>query len=270
MCALLMPSKVLQIGLGKVLHGMSKKAFKTEISSYGFEGALDYVSRRGQGRLAVVAGDVQHQVTDTLRVFNDFLDLFHVATLLHHGLVDAKRVKNAARVKLGDAAGHVIQTRLFPHMTAMNVFRNDVLAAVLNELDSDWRCVLLISAPMRIRDLCDKLCGRSPVHKWLKQVDDKHVTLHKLNLFEHRRSGTHARNTHLAETIKSEHEELLIQCCGYLGHRQTAFLLMPYPLGGEEEAPLDVGADDLNEAQLVERIKQRMDEIEQTLRRKYS
>ena len=148
----------------------------------------------------------------------------------------------------------------------MNVYRNDVLSAVLNELPPDrFPKVLLVSQAMRLRDLTDKLCGKSPIEPWIKAMDGDHVLMNQLNPYQYKRGCTNPKNTYLSNAIDSEHREELAKCCSYLGHRGTAFLLIPYPLGPEGVA-VDMNADDLNEGPFVDDLKCKISEIEAQLK----
>lgn len=148
----------------------------------------------------------------------------------------------------------------------MNVYRNDVLSAVINELSPDrYPKILLISQAMRLRDLEDKLCGKAPIEPWIKEMDGDHVLMHQLNPYHYKRGSVNVANTYLSNVIESEHREQLTKCCSYLGHRGTAFLLIPYPLG-PEGVSVDMNASDLNEGPFVEELKCKMNDIELQLK----
>lgn len=281
--AMITPFKGLQTGLGKILYGTSKKLYTTEISSYGFESCLDFIWRQSHKKngmkIPIVAGDIHHKITDTLRVFNDYLDLYNIATLLHYGLIDSKMVKSAAKLKLGDNSSNILQMRLYPHMTSMNVYRNDVLSCVINELDPiKYKKILLISQPMRLKDLYDKLCGKSKINKWIKSMDnEQHVLMNKLNSFEYKLTMTNKKNTYLQNKIQSEYEDDLAKCINYLGYDQTAFLLLEYPLNElfDKDKPnrdkvMNMNSDNLEEQEFVEEVKGKINEISTNLKTKYN
>ena len=267
------PFKRVQIGLGKMFFSVTKAVYKTEISSYAFEASLDFVCRK-QLRIPIVCGDLHFKITDTLRVFNDYLDLYNIATLLHYQIIDDRFVKASTRTALGDTLANVMQMRLFPHMTAMNVYRNDLLCCVINELKGrEYKKVLLISQAMRLRDLYDKLCGKATVNEWIKSMDDTHVLMNKMNAFQYNLGKTNVENTHLcsARGDKSEFEEEVMKCIGYLGYRQTAFMLLEYPLM-KEQTNIDMNSNDLqlSEKEFVEKLHTKIEEMSQELKLKYS
>eukprot|EP01084_Bolivina_argentea_P170533 295499_1 len=264
--ALVIPFKTLQFGLGKLFYNISKKYYKTEISSYGFEGSLDFVSRfnykkKNVKKIPMIAGDLHHKITDTLRVFNDYLDLYNIATLIHYDIIDDRFIKASTRVKLGDNLGNIIQMRLYPHMMSMNVYRNDMLSCVINELSGEkYKKVLLISQAMRLKDLYDKLCGKSGISKWIKTMDNEHILMSKLNLYQYDIGMTNKENTYLQNMIKSEYDEDIMKCIGYLGYEQTAFLLLKYPLENtlnerKKDKIIDMTSDNLNEYEFIDKLK---------------
>ena len=272
--AMIAPFKAAQIGIGKIFHGMSKKFYqKTEISSYGFEAALDFIARKY--KVPIIAGDLHHKITDTLRVFNDYLDLYNIATLLHYGIIDNKFIKTATRTQLGDNLGNIIQMRLYPHMTAMNVYRNDILSCVLNEINpNEFNKILLISQPMRLKDLYDKLCGKSIIKQWIKTIENnQHILMNKWNLFEYKHGMTNDKNTFLQNIIQSEYDDDIAKCISYLGYQQTAFLLLKYPLNNlfedNNNKLINMSSDDLNEQEFVDKLKEKITEIAQELKKKY-
>eukprot|EP01083_Nonionella_stella_P001903 5478_1 len=273
------PFRVLQTGVGKMFYGISKKLYKSEISSYGFESALDFVyklaNKRNKKEIPIVAADLHHKITDTLRVFNDYLDLYNIATLLHYGIIDAKFVKASTRIKLGDTLANVIQMRLYPHMTCMNVYRNDILSCVINEIDGEkYKKVLLISQAMRLNDLFDKLCGKSEINKWIKSMDDEHILMNKLNAYQYKIGSTKKNNTYLHHAIQSEYDEEILKCRDYLGLEQTAFLLMQYPLNeifndNKQEVLVNIKSDDLQEKEFVNQLKQEIAQTADQLKMQY-
>lgn len=275
--AAITPLKLLQIGLGKSFYALSKKLYKTEISSYAFESCLDFIARKAQKKknnqiIPIIAGDLHYKITDTLRVFNDYLDLYNIATLIHYGIVSDTFVKASTRVKLGDNLANIIQMRLYPHMTAMNVYRNDILSCVINQIDGEkYGKILLISQAMRLKDLYDKLCGHSVIHKWIKSMDGDHILMNKLNLYDCKVGSTNSKNTFLCNVVQSEYEEEVMKSCSYLGHEQTAFLLQPYPLK-DSDTMLDLKSNDLgeNEEAFVQELKQKIAETTRQLKLKYT
>ena len=276
---MVMPFRILQIGAGHFWYNRSKRIYKSEISSYGFESALDLIhkmaNKRNKHIIPIVAGDLHHKITDTLRVFNDYLDLFNIATLLHYQIIDAKFLKTSARTQLGANLSNIMQMRLYPHMTVMNVYRNDILSCVINEIDGNkYPKILLISQAMRLMDLFDKLCGKSTINKWIKTIDNQHILMNKLNLYDYKVGMTNNKNTYLHNIIQTEVKEDILKCINCLGFEQTAFLLLPYPLNDtlnqDKNKLLPMSSDDLNEQEFVDQLKDRINELAQELKALYS
>ena len=65
--ALLTPTRTLQLGLGKSVYSVSKRYYKTELSSYALESVLRWSMNKGQNGPPLIFGDLHHKITDTLR-----------------------------------------------------------------------------------------------------------------------------------------------------------------------------------------------------------